>query len=409
MKTILPWILTAILATTLVVVVVHQNAAPHPAQRAAERKVLYWVDPMHPAYKSDKPGKAPDCGMDLVPVYADGGAQATSSVHGYANVSLPPARQQLIGVQTAIAEKRAIGHSVRTVGRVAVDETRLHKITVKFDGYIEKLYVNFIGQPVRRGEPLFSIYSPELLATQQEYLLAVRAAKQSPELLEASRQRLKLWDITDSEIAALERGGVPRKSLTIVSPASGAVTVKNAVQGARVSPGEPLFEIAGLDRVWIVADVYESELSALRVGAPAKITLSFAPGRSFEGRVSFIAPTVDPMTKTVKVRIEADNRDGALKPEMFADVTLSEPQREVVAVPQSSVLNTGTRSIVFVVAGDSFEPREVTTGATDGQFVEIRGVNAGEKVATQANFLIDSESRLRAVVEKQKAESREQK
>jgi membrane fusion protein, copper/silver efflux system len=390
-------------------VVVHHNAAPQSAQRAAERKVLYWVDPMHPAYKSDRPGKAPDCGMDLVPVYADGGAQATSSVQGYANVSLPPARQQLIGVQTAIAEKRTIGRSVRTVGRVAIDETRLHKITVKFDGYIEKLYVNFTGQPVRRGEPLFSIYSPELLATQQEYLLALRAEKQSPQLLEASRQRLKLWDISDSEIAALERGGTPRKSMTITSPASGVVTVKNVVQGARVSPGEPLFEIAGLDRVWIVADVYESELGALRVGGRAQTALSFAPGRSFEGRVSFIAPTVDPMTKTVKVRIEVDNRDGALKPEMFADVTLSEAQREVVAVPQSAVLNTGTRSIVFVLVGDNFEPREVTTAATDGQFVEIHGVNAGEKVASQANFLIDSESRLRAVVEGQKAEGREQK
>ncbi|HSP15652.1 MAG TPA: efflux RND transporter periplasmic adaptor subunit [Thermoanaerobaculia bacterium] len=402
MKSILPWILTAILAITLVAVVVHRSAAePGVAANASERKVLYWVDPMHPTYKSDKPGKAPDCGMDLVPVYADGGGQSTSTVQGYANVSLPPARQQMIGVQTALAERRTIGRSVRAVGRVGVDETRLYKITTKFEGYIEKLHVNFTGQPVHRGEALFTIYSPELLATQQEYLLALRAVKQSPELLEASRQRLKLWDISDSEIRTLEREGVARKSLTISSPASGVVTVKNAVEGARVTPGDVLFEIADLERVWVVADVYEAEFGSLRLGGPAEITLSFAPGRVFKGSLSFIAPTVDPMTKTVKVRVDVDNRDGALKPEMFADVTLSEPKREVVAVPQSAVLNTGTRSIVFVVSAEgSFQPREVAVGANDGQFVEIRsGIEPGEKVATQANFLIDSESRLKAALQ----------
>jgi Cu(I)/Ag(I) efflux system membrane fusion protein len=406
MKTKLPWILTILLAIALIAVITTNRSTAKPAadahaeHKTAEKKVLYWIDPMHPAYKSDKPGKAPDCGMDLVPVY-EGGEGKASSVDGYANVSLPPGRQQLIGVQTAIAERRTIGRSVRAVGRVAIDETRLHKITTKFEGYIEKLYVNFTGQPVRRGQALFSIYSPELLATQQEYLLALRAAQTSPQLLEASRQRLKLWDISDREIRALERGGTARKSLTISSPASGVVTVKNAVEGARVNPGDPLFEIADLERVWVVADIYESEIGVIRLGAPAGITLSFAPGRTFQGRVSFVAPTVDPMTKTVKVRIDVDNRDGALKPEMFADVTLAEAKRDVTAVPQSAVLNTGTRSIVFVVDDKgTFQPREIQAGASDGNFVEVRsGIEAGEKVATQANFLIDSESRLKSALQ----------
>ncbi|MEO8378665.1 MAG: efflux RND transporter periplasmic adaptor subunit, partial [Acidobacteriota bacterium] len=313
MKTKLPWILAILLAITLVVVVVARPAAkpsgtsaeaagqkkvlywvdamnpghksdkpgkapdgmdlvpvyadnqPPNAEAAAQKKVLYWVDPMHPAYTSDKPGIAPDCGMTLVPVYADGAAPSTSTVAGYANVKLTSERQQLIGVQTGMAEMRSLGRSVRTVGRVAIDETRLYKISTKFDGYIEKLYVNVTGQQIRKGQPLFSVFSPDLLSTQQEYLLARRAAKQSPSLLAASRQRLLLWDVTPAEIRELERSGAARKSLTIYSPANGYVINKIAVEGARVAPGEPLFEIANLDRVWIQADVYESELQFIRL------------------------------------------------------------------------------------------------------------------------------------------------
>jgi multidrug efflux pump subunit AcrA (membrane-fusion protein) len=460
MKTKLPWILTALLAVALVLVLVarpNTNASGtsvaaagqkkvlywvdpmNPANRSdkpgkapdgmdlvpvyadsetpavAQKKILYWVDPMHPAYKSDKPGKAPDCGMELVPVYADGAGPATSTVTGYANVKLTSDRQQLIGVQTGMTEVRSLGRSVRTVGRVAVDETRLYKITTKFDGYIQKLYVNVTGQQIRKGQPLFSVYSPDLLATQQEYLLALRAAKQSPSLLAAARQRLLLWDVTPAEIRELERTGTARKSITIDSPANGYVLNKIAVEGARVTPSEPLFEIANLDRVWIQADVYESELPFIRLGASAATTLSYIPGRTWTGRVTFIAPTVDPMTRTVKVRSEFDNADGALKPDMFGDVVIQQPARQVVVVPDSAVLQTGTRSVVFVVKGDgTFEPREVSVGTKSEQFYEVRsGLTAGEKVVTQANFLIDSESRLKAALAgmkaEQKAESRKQK
>ena len=445
MKTKLPWILTVLLAIALGVVLVARptgesgtngtagekkvlywvdpmnpgNRSDKPGKAsdgmdlvpvyaegqtaAAEKKVLYWVDPMHPAYKSDKPGIAPDCGMDLVPVYeGDAGPAggAESDVKGYSNVKLTTSRQQLIGVQTGVAETRSIGRTVRTVGRVAVDETRLHTITTKFDGYIEKLYVDYTGKEVRRGQPLFSVYSPELLATQQEYLLALRAAKQSPLLLESSRRRLQLWDISTSDIRRLEQTGQPRKSLTIASPASGFVLSKTAIEGARITAGAPMFEIAGLDRVWVVADVYETELAFVRLGADAKVTLSYLPGRTFTGKITFITPVVDPMTRTAKVRIEVDNRHASLKPDMYAEVVIQEPERKVTVVPESSVLATGTRSVLFVVKDDgTFEPREVQTGTKSDRFIEIRsGVKPGEKVATQANFLIDSESRLKAAL-----------
>lgn len=442
MKTKLPWILSLLLAIALVVALIARPSAPdagpkkvlywvdamNPTFRsdkpgkapdgmdlvpvyaegetagapAAPKKILYWVDPMHPAYTSDKPGIAPDCGMTLVPVYADGAAPDTSKVSGYADVKLTSDRQQLIGVQTGVTEMRSLGKSVRTVGRVAVDETRLYKISTKFDGYIEKLYVNVTGQEIRKGQPLFSIYSPDLLSTQQEYLLAMRAAKQSPSLLAAARQRLLLWDITPAEIRQLERTGSARKSVTIYSPTNGYVLNKIAVEGARVTPGEPLFEIANLDHVWIQADVYESELQFIRLGATATTTLSYVPGRTWKGRVTFIAPTVDPMTRTVKVRSEFDNADGALKPDMFGDVVIEQPAREVVVVPESAVLQTGTRSVVFVVKpGGTFEPREVSVGIKTDQFYEVRsGLTAGQKVVTQANFLIDSESRLKAALKR---------
>jgi Cu(I)/Ag(I) efflux system membrane fusion protein len=398
MKTKLPWMLTAVLAIALATVMI-SRAAQAPVQPAAatatKKKVLYWVDPMHPAYKSDKPGKAPDCGMDLVAVYEDGASPSSATTpSGYVPVRVG-------GVPTAIAERRTLGQSVRTVGRIAADETRQFRVTTKFDGFIEKLYVDFTGKEVRRGQPLFTIYSPELLASQQEYLLALRAAKQSPALLEAARRRLALWDISDGEVRELERTGATRKAVTISSPASGVVVNKMAVEGAKVMAGEPLFEIANLDRVWAVADVYESDLPFARIGAPVTMTLSYIPGRTWKGRVAFVAPIVDPMTRTVKVRIELDNRDGALKPDMFADVVIEGTTHEATVVPDSAVIATGTRSIVFVSAGGELVPREVQTGMKSGDFIEIRsGVEPGEAVATQANFLIDSESRLKAALQR---------
>ncbi len=402
MKSKLPWIFTLLLAVTLGAVLIAHPSTKPPSAGAGQKKVAYWIDAMNPTHKFDKAGKAPD-GMDLVPVYAEDNADAktpATGIDGYANVKLTSDRQQLIGVQTGMTEMRTLGPSVRTIGRVAIDETRLYKISTKFDGYIDRLYVNVTGQEIRKGQPLFSVYSPDLLATQQDYLLAMRAATQAPSLLSAARQRLLLWDVTPSEIRELERTHVARKSITIYSPASGYVMNKIAVAGARVTAGDPLFEIANLNRVWVEADVYESELPFITLGATATASLSYVPGRTWTGRVTFIAPIVDPLTRTVKVRSEFDNADGALKPDMFGDVVIQQPARQVVVVPDSAVLQTGTRSVVFLVKSDgTFEPREVSVGTKSDQFYEVRsGLKAGVKVVTQANFLIDSESRLKAAL-----------
>jgi len=369
---------------------------------------------MHPAYKSDKPGIAPDCGMQLVPVYEEtpAGTAPSTPVAGYAAISLSSERQQAIGVQLGKAELRDLTKTIRTVGLVTFDETLLHQIHPKFEGYVEQLYVDYTGKPVRKGQPLLSIYSPDLLATQQEYLLACRAKQQfagsaNPELgrgaadlYESAKQRLLLWDIRLSDIERLEKTGKPQKAVTLYSPVDGFVMSKSAVQGSRVMPSDTLFEIAGLRHVWVLADVYESELPFVRAGQTARMSLSYLPDRAWTGKLTFIAPVLDEKTRTVKVRLEFSNPDEALKPGMYADVFLERPLGRVLTVPESAVLMTGTRSIVFVAKGSGrFEPREVKTGAKVDSYYEIRdGVQPGEQVVTQANFLVDSESRLKAAL-----------
>jgi multidrug efflux pump subunit AcrA (membrane-fusion protein) len=422
-RTILPWLIALLFAAAFLVVLVGRRTAADAGRAqpssaspvsAPAKKVLYWVDPMHPAYKSDKPGTAPDCGMDLVPVYEDAptGASQGKPVAGYSTISVPPERQQAIGVQLGKVEVRDLTKTIRAVGRVAFDETLLHQVHAKFEGYVEDLYVDYTGKPVRKGQPLLSIYSPDLLATQQEYLLAFRARQQfrgssnadlsrgGTDLYESARQRLLLWDISPADLDRLEKTGRPRKALTLYSPVSGFVMVKNAVQGARVMPSDSLFEIAGLHRVWVLADVYESEAPFVTVGQSARMSLSYLPGRTWIGKVTFIAPVLDETTRTVKVRVEFANPDGVLKPEMYSEVLLERPLGRVVAVPESAVLTTGTRSIVFVAkGGGQFEPREVEPGARVDSYYEIReGLAGGEDVVTQANFLVDSESRLKAAL-----------
>jgi multidrug efflux pump subunit AcrA (membrane-fusion protein) len=426
-RSTVPWILAGLFAAAFTVLAFSRRSpATAPATGGVSgspptsrltppaRKILYWVDPMHPAYKSDKPGTAPDCGLDLVPVYDDGSTGETRehAVSGYATVTIPEERRQAIGIQVGRVEQKPLAQTIRAVGRVTFDETLLHQIHPKFEGYVEKLFVNYTGRPVRRGEALLSIYSPELLATQEEYLLASRARKDlgasgnpdlargGSDLLESARQRLLLWDIRPADIQRLERTGKPERAVTLYSPVDGFVMTKNAVAGGRVMPSDTLFEIASLARVWVLADVYESEAPLVRLGQAARVSLSYVPGRTWTGRVGFVAPVVDEKTRTIRVRVELANPDQVLKPEMFADVTLERPLGRVIAVPEAAVLTTGTRSLVFVSKGEGrFEPREVKTGAkTDGWFEIREGLSAGEEVVTQANFLVDSESRLKAAV-----------
>lgn len=383
--------------------------AGEPAQR--ERKIVYYTDAMNPGSRFDKPGKAPD-GMDLVPVYAGETPNETGpAVPGYASVKIKPERERLMGITMVEAKEMSLTQSIRSVGIVAADETRLHHIHTKFEGFIEEIYIDYIGEYVRQGQPLFSIYSPELLATQREYLLALRARDQlgnlsgethppGIDLVESARQRLALWDISADQITQIEKTRQPIRALTIYSPVSGFVSAKTAVQGNRVMPADSLYDITDLSSVWVLADLYEVNLPFVKVGDPVTISLPFEPGRVFKGSVSYINPTLDEKSRTVKARIEMANPSGALKPDMFADVVFGGQLGHGVAVPDSAVMGTGEREIVFVARGDGlFEPREVKTGVKVRGFYEIKsGVAAGEKVVTGANFLLDSESRLKAAI-----------
>ncbi|ACL67573.1 efflux transporter, RND family, MFP subunit [Anaeromyxobacter dehalogenans 2CP-1] len=369
---------------------------------AGEQKPQYQC-PMHPSVVQDHPGDCPICGMKLVKVDGGGGA---ADVEGLATVSIDPSRQQLIGLRTAQVTRGTVGGAWRTVGRVAVDETRVKHVNVKIPVYVERIYVDFVGKPVKRGEPLFSVYSPDLLAAQEELLLALRTqgtlagsrAVGGDALVEAARRKLQLWDVPPAEIRKLEETGKPTKTLTFYSPISGVVVKKDVVEGMKLDAGAMPYEIVDLSQVWVLADVYERELRNVKVGLPATLTLNAFPDHPFKGKVSFIDPLLDPKTRTVKVRLAFANPTGELRPEMFGEVVLQGKAREGLRVPADAVIDSGTQSVVFVALEEGkFQPRAVKLGASDGTSVEVvSGLHEGEKVVTRANFLIDSESRLRA-------------
>jgi Cu(I)/Ag(I) efflux system membrane fusion protein len=367
--------------------------------------------PMHPEVVSDEPGACPICGMQLVPT--ESGAKAESSeVAGRASLRLTPERRQLLGIRSEEIHHGPLTRTIRTVGRVAVDERRLHHIHTKYDGYVEHLYVDFTGKYVERGDHLLSIYSPELVATQQEYLLAWNAQKQmaasgipavargSLDLLEAARQRLRLWDIKDEDIAALERAGKVSRTVDLHSEVAGYVVQKMAFHGMRVTPADTLFDIADLSRVWVLADTYESDLPLVRIGMPGELTAPYLPGRSFKGPVTYVNPTVEEKTRTVKLRIELANEGRLLKPDMFVDVRLRADLGTGLSVPESAVIDSGGRTLVFLDRGEGrFDPREVSLGVRAGAgFQVLAGLEDGDRVVTSANFLLDSESSLRSVL-----------
>ena len=378
------------------------------SSKGTARKISFYRSPMDPKQTSHVPRKD-EMGMDYLPVYEDEIAPA-APIQGLATVSIDPARQQLIGLRSTPAKHAAVGGSWRTVGRVQVDPTGVRRINVKVEGYVEKIHVDFVGKTVRRGQPLFSLYSPELLAAQSEYLLAIKTRKalgsdqavaSSGDVLVASaRRKLELWDVPEREIARLERMGEPSKSLTFVSPISGVVTAKNLVEGSKINAGDTPYEISDLSEVWVMADAYEADLPKVRVGMAASLTLQAYPNQVFKGDVDFIDPLLDPRTRTAKVHVHFPNPTGELKPEMFGEVVLEGKSRQGLTVPSDAIVHSGTRDVVFVDLGDGkFQPREVQLGAKAGDQVEIRaGLEEGEKVVTRANFLVDSESRLRAAL-----------
>lgn len=327
-------------------------------------------------------------------------------------VQISPERQQLIGVRFGTVEKRALRKVIRTVGRIDYDEKRIGTVSPKISGWIEELYADFTGRFVRKGEPLLTIYSPELVSTQEEYLLALKARRdwsKSPFsevseagnlLADSARRRLKLWDISDEQIQALEESGQPRKALTLASPYTGYVLEKSVTRGQFVEAGMTLFKIADLSVVWLIADIYEYELPAIRLGQHAVIQMGIYPGDVFRGKAIYIYPYLDPQTRTAKVRFEFANPKGRLKPEMFGNVEIQADLGVRLAVPEGAVIDTGVRKVVIVDRGTGyFEPREVRLGAKAADFFEIiDGLEEGERVVTSANFLIDSESKLKEAV-----------
>ena len=378
---------------------------------------------MHPGYVSEKPGDCPICGMKLVPMEAghegltaeaNAAVQGTTSAEaaGRATFTLSPERRQMLGLRSETVRRAALERTIRTVGRVAVDERRLHHIHTKFEAYVEDLNVDFTGKFVRKGEPLLSLYSPELVATQQEYLLAHRAHKQLGEsalpqvarggidLLDAARQRLLLCDIRPMDIESLERTGEVRRTLALHSPVSGYVMARMAYQGMRVTSADTLFDVADLSHLWVMADVYESDLPLVCLGMYAELTVPYLPGKTWRGTVTYVAPTVDEKTRTIKVRVEVDNSGESLKPEMFANVLLRATGASGLVVPESAVVHAGERQLVFLDReGGRLEPHDVELGTKTGAGVHVlRGLAEGDRVVTSANFLLDSESSLKATV-----------
>jgi len=365
---------------------------------------------MKPEVHFDHPGPSPFMDMKLVPKYADE-ETAGAAVPGYAPVTIPPGRLQQIGVTTDPVAVRSLSGTVTTNGSVVEDESLRFDVNVKFAGWVRKLRVERTGDRVRRGDPLLTVYSPDLVATERELLLALEnerrlagsgnadAARDAARLTAASRDRLRLWDVPETEIARIVRTGETRTEIPIVSPATGTVVAKNAVEGMAISPGMSLYSIADLSRLWILADLYAAELPLVRRGDAADISLPSAGGRHLAGRVDFLYPTVNAETRTARVRIVVNNPSGEIRPGMYATVGIHGASREALAVPRTAVIDTGRRSIAFVETSPGrFEPRELTVGERTPDFVEVRaGLRAGERVVTSADFLIDSESRIGAV------------
>jgi len=331
-------------------------------------------------------------------------------------VDISSEQQRLIGVKTVKVSLKPIQKVIRTVGRIEADERKQATINMKVESWIEKLHVDYTGRYVKKGEPLVEIYSPELLATQQEFLSVLKWAKQPDDkkkddtlslmlardadaALDAARQRLRLWDISDAQIAQIEKTGKPVRTLTLYSPVSGYVTQKMAVRGMKVMPGEKLFDIADLSDIWIIADIYEYEMPFVKVGQTAQITLSYFPGKQLSSKIDYIYPTISADTRTAKIRLTLPNPGGQLKPQMFTNVEIRIDLGKKLTIPDSAVIDTGKGQVVYVDRGNgSFEPREIQTGLkADGTVEVLRGLKAGEKVATSANFLIDSEAQLKGV------------
>ncbi|RJX30898.1 MAG: efflux RND transporter periplasmic adaptor subunit [Oxalobacter sp.] len=381
---------------------------PVDAAGKKERKILYYRNPMGLPDTSPTP-KKDQMGMDYIPVYEGGDDGEPASAN---QIKISTEKIQKLGVRSEVVSLRKLDKIVRAAGRIEPDERRTFTIAPKFEGFVERLHVNMTGQPVRKGQALFEVYSPELVSAQREYAIAVQGVQSlkgaSPEaqsgmkqLAESSLLRLKNWDISEGQVKALAKSGATRRTLTFLSPVNGIVTEKKAIQGMRFMPGEMLYQVADLSSVWVVADVFEQDIGLIQSGAMATVRINAYPDKTFEGKIAYVYPTLKAETRTAQVRVELPNSGLLLKPSMFAQVELPVGgKEEVLTVPDSAVIDSGTRRIVLVQLSEGrFEPREIKTGARSENYIEVLdGVKEGERVVVSANFLIDAESNLKSVI-----------
>jgi membrane fusion protein, copper/silver efflux system len=323
-------------------------------------------------------------------------------------VNLNPARQQMIGVRYTEVRRADMKRTLRTVGLVQMDEEKIARVHVKVPGWIETMYLDYVGKLIKKGQPLFTLYSPDLVSTEQEYLIALKGqaylskapyadvSAGADSLLRATRDRLKLWDVSDAQVRTLEETGKAERTMTLYSPINGFVMSRTAYEQSYVTPETDLYDIADLSTIWVYVDIYEYEAPFVHIGQPASMQLSYFPGKTYSGRVAYVYPTLDPKTRTIKVRLAFPNSNYALKPDMYADVQLTIDYGAQIVVPSEAVLNSGTRQVVFVSRpGGYFEPREIKVGDQfDGQYAVLAGLTPGEKIVASGNFLIDSESQL---------------
>jgi len=371
------------------------RAPAAPAAPAGPAKKTLYRSTMNPNEVSDHPGKD-SMGMEMVPVEVTAGGEPTPA--GLAAVSITPAARARMGLTLGAVERRPLARELRTAAWIDADETRLYHVTVKIEGYVEQLFTATTGEFVKQGEPLVTIYSPMLVSAQQEYL---NVLKSSPELAAAAKQRLQLWDITDAQIARLAQAGKPERVVTLYAPASGWIIERNIAAGHKAMAGEQLLVLADLSSVWADAAVYQSDLPYVKLGMPVALTVSAVPGQTFTGRVSFIAPALDPATRTVTVRMEVPNPGLLLKPAMYGVARLALELGEQLAIPEAAVLRTGEHTYAFRDAGNGrLVPTELRLGARSGGWFELLGgLQAGDQVVTSANFLVDSESSMKAAIE----------
>ena len=385
------------------------ESRPSAEVATGEREILHWRAPMDPTHVSDTPGKGP-MGMDLVPVYADEGDTLPAGT-----VRIDPTFAQNIGVRTESIVRRDISMTIRTVGTLAHNDQQISWVNTKYDGWIENVAVNYVGETVEEGQVLFDIYSPQLVTTQNEYLQAVdyaarldaseypEIAARAHSLVESGRQRLRFWDIPEAQIDALERDRIPRRTLSVVSPFSGVVVAKmdQALDGMYVRPGMNIYKIADLTTIWVDVEIFENQVASMRVGQRATVELPYQPGRTFTGSVRYLYPHFNEQTRTMTVSLELQNPDQTLRAEMYANVTFDVPAAEnVLAVPEEAVIRSGTRDLVVLQQEPgTFRVVPVILGANGSGFWEVlEGVAEEDRVVVSAQFLIDSESNLREAI-----------